>query len=136
MIRTKRSAAPAKTKRFGHAVVASIAKEHYLWIRAGSGSAHKFTGIWSVVVEGRVFVRSWYMKPSGWYYAFLDDPRGAVRLGTKEIPVRAAQVRSERLLTAISAAYAEKYTTPASIQYVKGFARGKRLATTTELTPQ
>ena len=136
MIRTKRSAAPAKTKRFGHAVVAFIAKEHYLWIRAGSGSAHKFTGIWSVVVEGRVFVRSWYMKTSGWYFAFLEDPLGAIRHGTKEIPVRAARVRSERLLKSINAAYAEKYTSPASIKYVKGFARGKRLATTTELTPQ
>lgn len=67
MIRPKRSATPAKTKRFGDAIVASIAKEHYLWIRG---------------------------------------------------------VRSERLLKAINAAYAEKYTTPASIQYVKGFARG------------
>ena len=136
MIRAKRSATPAKTKRFGHAVVASIAKDHYLWIRAGSGSTHKFTGIWSVVVEGRVFVRSWYMKSSGWYFAFLDDPLGAIRHGTKEIAVRAARVRSERMLKSINAAYAEKYTSPASIKYVKGFAHGKRLATTTELTPR
>ncbi len=76
------------------------------------------------------------MKTSGWYFAFLEDPLGAIRHGTKEIPVRAARVRSERLLKSINAAYAEKYTSPASIKYVKGFARGKRLATTTELTPQ
>ncbi len=136
MIRTKRSAAPAKSKRFSDAVVASIAKEKYLWIRAGARSEHKFTGIWTVVVEGRVFVRSWYMKPSGWYHAFLADPLGAIRLGAKEIPLRAARVRSERLLKAINAAYAAKYTTPSSIQYVKGFARGKRRDTTTELIPK
>ncbi len=107
-----------------------------MWIRAGAGSEHKFTGIWSVVVEGRVFVRSWYMKPSGWYFAFQNDPRGAIRLAKKEISVRAARVRSERLLKAINAAYADKYTTPASIKYVKGFARGKRRGTTTELVPK
>ena len=134
MIRAKRSA--SKPKRFSDTFVAAIAKEKYLWIRAGAGSEHKFTGIWTVVVEGRVFVRSWYMKPSGWYHAFLDDPLGAIRLGMKEVPVRAARVRSERLLKAVNQAYAEKYTTPASITYVKGFARGKRLETTTELTPQ
>jgi hypothetical protein len=76
------------------------------------------------------------MKTSGWYYAFLEEPLGAVRLGTREVPVRAAPVRSARILRAVSAAYAEKYTTPASIKYVKGFARGKRLQTTTELTPR
>jgi hypothetical protein len=130
-----RSAGPSKPKRFGDAVVASIAKERYLWIRAGSASSHKFTGIWSVVVDGRVFVRSWYMKASGWYAAFLEEPLGAIRLGTKAVPVRAVPVRSASLLKAINAAYTEKYTTPASIKYVKGFARGKRLETTTELTP-
>lgn len=135
MIRAKR-ATTSKTKRFSDAEIASIAEGHYLWVRAGAGSEHKFTGIWTVVVEGRVFVRSWYMKPTGWHRAFQEDPRGAIRLGTKALPVRATRVRSERLLKAISAAYAEKYTTPASIKYVKGFARGKRLDTTTELTPQ
>ncbi len=134
VIRPKRSAAPARSKRFSDAVLASIAKGHYLWIRAGAASEHKFTGIWTVVVEGRVFVRSWYMKPSGWYYALLADSLGAIRVGADEISVRAARVRSERLLKAINAAYAEKYTTPASVQYVKGFARGKRRDTTTELT--
>ena len=134
MIRPKRSAA-AKPKRFGKAVVASIAKGHYLWIRAGSASSHKFTGIWTVVVDGRVFVRSWYMKPSGWYYSFLEEPLGAIRLGTKAVRVRAVPVRSATLLKAINVAYAEKYTSPASIKYVKGFARGRRLQTTTELTP-
>ena len=107
-----------------------------MWIRAGSASDHKFTGIWTVVVDGRVFVRSWYMKASGWYFAFREEPLGAVRLGTKAVPIRTAPVRSQRLLKAINTAYAEKYTSPASIKYVNGFARGKRLQTTTELIPQ
>lgn len=76
------------------------------------------------------------MRASGWYHAFLEEPLGAIRLGAKEVPIRAAPVRSASLLKAINAAYAEKYTTPASIKYVKGFARGKRLQTTTELTPR
>ena len=35
--------------------------------RAGQRSKHRFIGIWPVVVKGRVFARSWTLKPSGWY---------------------------------------------------------------------
>lgn len=134
MIRAKRAA--KKRKRFREAVARSIAGQHYLWIRAGAHSEHKFTGIWSVVVAGRVFVRSWDMRRSGWYESFQADRLGAVRLGEKALPVRSSRVRGERLLQAIDRAYAAKYVTPASLKYVKGFARGRRRDTTTELSPR
>ena len=46
-----------------------------------SGSEHRYTGVWAVVVERRVFVRSWNDKPTGWYRAFLSEPRGSISLG-------------------------------------------------------
>jgi hypothetical protein len=92
-------------------------------------------GIWAVVVEGRVFVRSWSMKPRSWWRTFLEDPYGSVLLGDKEFPIRAIQTRSERLKDLVSQAYKEKYNTPGSIQYVKEMSRGKSRDTTTELVP-
>ena len=45
------------------------------------------------------------------------------------------QTRSERIKDAVSRAYAEKYTTPASIKYVRDMSRKKSRDTTTELQP-
>jgi hypothetical protein len=106
-----------------------------LRVRAGIAD-HRFTGIWFVLVGGRVFVRPWNDKVSGWRRAFLNEPRGAVSLSGREILVRARTVRGKRLWDAVDAAYAEKYNTPASRKWVRGFATARRRKTTTELLPR
>jgi hypothetical protein len=88
-----------------------------------------------VVVEGRVFVRSWSLKPGGWYRTFLTEPRGAIEIVGHEIPVCALRTRSERLNDAVSRAYLEKYNTPGSLKYARDLGRAKSRATTTELVP-
>lgn len=88
-----------------------------------------------MVVDGRVIVRSWNDKTDGWYRAFLLHPRGAVRLGEKEVPVRAVRLRGVRLNDGADAAYASKYTTKANAKYVQGFKLQRRKATTLELVP-
>lgn len=121
-------------KRFQKSILATIRDQKILGIRAGM-KPHRVIGIWAVVVEGRVFVRSWSMKPRSWYRTFLDDPRGIIVVNDKEVPIRAVNTRSERLKDAVSRAYREKYNTPGSLHFVKGFAVKKRLDTTTELVP-
>lgn len=67
----------------------------------------------------------------------LEDPVGVVVVDGREIPVRAVFTRSERLKTAIDRAYREKFNTPGSQHFVRGFARSeKRRDTTTELVPR
>ena len=116
-------------------LIDAIRDAKHVWIRAGDD--HRFIGIWAVVVGGKIFVRSWNVKPAGWHPAFLKSKRGAIRLGKneKEIPVRARNIRSEKTKAAVDEAYAEKYTTPASLKYVKGFRVAKRRDTTMELEP-
>jgi hypothetical protein len=121
-------------RRFEPAVVDAIDKSKILGIRAGT-RPHKIIGIWAVVVERRVFVRSWSMKPRSWWRTFLEDPVGLIQIDGREIPVRAVRTRSERLKSAVDAAYAEKYNTPGSLQYVRDFRQRKRRDTTTELVP-
>ena len=122
-------------KRFTDDVLAAIQKDKIVGIRAGRESTHRVIGIWSVVVEGRVFVRSWGLKPRSWYRTFLEDPYGSIFIADREIPVRTVHTRSERLKDLVSQAYKEKYNTPGSIQYVKEMSRGKSRETTTELVP-
>jgi hypothetical protein len=114
---------------------------HLGWLRASkilgvrAGTEHRFTGVWVVVVQNHVFVRSWDNKPDGWYQTFTKNPFGAIQVSGLEIPVRARKVRGERLIDAIDLAYAEKYNTPASKKYVRGFALPKRRQTIVELMP-
>lgn len=117
-------------------MIDSIRRDKILGIRAGRDSAHRVIGVWVVVVERRVFVRSWSMKPRSWWRTFLEDPYGSMFLGDREIPIRAVQTRSERLKDLVSAAYKEKYNTPGSIQYVKEMSQKKSRDTTTELVPR
>ena len=117
-------------------VVAMIDAAKILGIRAGDRSTHRFTGVWPVVIDGRVFVRSWSGKPGGWYRTFLEDPRGAVQVGTRVVRVRAVPVRSERIRDAVEDAYAVKYPTPGSRKYVTGFRTERRRAATIEFVPR
>ncbi|MBM4184322.1 MAG: DUF2255 family protein [Gemmatimonadetes bacterium] len=71
-----------------------------------SGTEHPYTAVWPVVVEGRVFARSWSDQPTGWYRAFLDEPRGSIQVGKREIRVLARRPRSERLIRAVTDAIA------------------------------
>ena len=121
--------------RFTDDILAVIQKEKILGIRAGRDSTHRVIGIWAVVVEKRVFVRSWSMKPRSWWRTFLEDPYGSLFVGEQEFAVRAIRTRSERLKDRVSEAYRQKYNTPGSIQYVKEMSRGKSRDTTTELEP-
>lgn len=127
-------ATKSSTKRFPTKILDAIRHEKILGIRAGT-KPHRVIGIWAVVIEGRVFVRSWSLKPRSWYRTFLEEPRGIIVVNGRKISVRAIQTRSERLKDAVTRAYAEKYNTPGSLYFVRGFAHKKRKDTTTELVP-
>jgi hypothetical protein len=118
---------------FSDDVLAALRKGKYVWIRAGDD--HRFIAIWTVVVGRRVYVRSWNVKPTGWHRVFAEKKKGAIRVAKDgpEIPVRATLVRSDRIKTAVEDAYAEKYTTPSSLKYVRGFRTAKRRDATFEI---
>ena len=123
--------------RFTDDAIATINKDKILGIRAGRDLDHRVIGIWAVVVDGRVFVRSYTMKPGGWWRTFLEDPYGEIFVSKRKrgIKVRAAQTRSEKLKDAVSVAYKEKYNTRGSVGYVEEMSRSPLRDTTTELVP-
>jgi hypothetical protein len=123
------------SKSFSRPMLAAIDESKILGIRAGYRSNHRFIGIWAVVVDGRVFARSWTQKPEGWYRTLLDDPRGVIQVGARQIRIRAVRARGERIRDAVERAYARKYSTPGSLKYVRGFRSARRRETTVEFLP-
>jgi hypothetical protein len=124
----------AKKDRWPADVVAALDAGTILRVRAGAGD-HRFIGIWVVVVDERVFVRSWSVKPNGWYHTFRTDPVGAIQVGGRALAVRAVPARGPRLNDAIDRAYLAKYDTPGSLKYARDLGSSKSRATTTELKP-
>lgn len=120
--------------RFAPPLLRVLEKAKILGVR--SGDEHRYTGVWVVVVEERVFVRSWSDKPTGWYRAYRAEPRGSIQIEGRDVAVRAKPVRSERLRAAVTRALAAKYDTKASQKWTSGFAEPQRELTTLELVPE
>ncbi len=91
-----------KTKRhFSDDLLTALQESKGLRIRAGSGR-HRFIGIWFVVVKDRVFVRSWSVKPDGWYRTFLKESCGTIQIANNEIAVYAARIKDKSLRDAVA----------------------------------
>ena len=100
----------AVKQQFSDDTLAALRESRGLRIRAGTGQ-HRFIGIWVVIARDRVFVRSWSVKPNGWYRTFLQEPRGTIQVADRKIAVRAIRTKSEDLRDAIDRAYLDKYNT-------------------------
>jgi len=116
---------------FSKPLLATVDAIKIFGVRAGT--VHRYIAVWAVVVNSRIFVRSWSDQPHGWYRAFVEEPLGSLQGGDREVRVRARRVRGERLLDSIDDAYAAKYVTPGAKKYVRGFRSPRRRATTLEL---
>lgn len=119
---------------FADDIVEAFRSAKILGVRAGT--EHRYTGVWVVVVEDRVFARSWNDKPTGWFQAFRKQSSGMVQVSDLEIPVRGKMVRSARLRDAVTVAFGEKYPTKGSRKWVEGFAEPERVANTIEFIPE
>lgn len=122
-----------KADTFAADIVEAFRTAKIMGVRAGS--EHRYTGVWVVVVDDRVFARSWNDKPTGWFQAFRKEAKGMVQVGDLEIPVRGKLVRGARVRDAVTAAYGEKYPTKGSRKWVEGFAEPERVANTIEFIP-
>lgn len=51
------------------------------WVHQIRCGDHRFIDITIVEVEGRFFVRQYKFGKRSWYHAFLENPKGAIKLG-------------------------------------------------------
>jgi hypothetical protein len=77
-------------------------------VRRGDGSLMRWTPIWVVVADGRVFVRTWHRRTTGWYGRAVASGRARVRVPGLEADVTVQDV-GEESAGAVDAAYRAKY---------------------------
>jgi hypothetical protein len=90
-------------------------------VKAGK-DREKFTKIWMLHINDRVFARSWYKKERSWFSAFLQHKKGEINYGGKILKVKAVKLDSKDAMhKKINKAYIEKYTQPGHVMYATGF---------------
>ncbi|WP_306353078.1 DUF2255 family protein [Flavobacterium sp. '19STA2R22 D10 B1'] len=78
-------------------------------IKAGAERT-TFLEIWMVVVEDRIFARSWGLAEKSWYNTFLIEAKGQLQCREKEFDIVASIPHDMNTITSkINAAYLEKY---------------------------
>ncbi len=121
--------------RFDPGILEQARKAKIIGVRAGR-QPHRFIGLWVVVAQNRVFVRSWSLSANGWYQTLLEQAEGTIEIANRRVRVRAIRTRSEKLKDLVDAAYAQKYNTPSALRYVRDLQRARSRNATIELVPQ
>jgi hypothetical protein len=123
-------------KHFSKAFLKCINETQITGVRAGKDRT-KFTGIWMVEVEGRIFARSYQLSERSWYTAFVNGDSGDIKCGKEIIPVKGLKPAGIDVINAaINKAYEKKYLVKAyNKKWVDGLAQPERVARTMEFTP-
>ncbi len=84
-------------------------EEVHIETRRNEGSPLHSTIVWTVVVDGEVFVRSVRGPKGRWYREISANPTGALRVDGRRIAVGAAPATDGPTTQAVSDAYQSKY---------------------------
>ena len=80
-------------------------------VERSDGGRRPWVPIWVVCTDGRVFVRSWHRRDTGWFGRAVRSLRGRVRVPGLETPVTITDVgsASSDVTDDVNAAYWTKY---------------------------
>ncbi|WP_223598682.1 DUF2255 family protein [Chryseobacterium sp. GVT01B] len=93
----------------------------------------EFLEIWMVVVQNRIFARSWGLAEKSWYNTFLEDSTGEIQCGETVYSIKAMIPEDVNDLTEeINQAYLTKYNSDHNIQYSRGIIQEKHVVKTME----
>lgn len=90
-----------------------------------------------VVVQDRVFARSWGFAERSWFHSFSQGAEGAIQAGNSIVVVKGIQPDDlEALTTSINRAYLDKYDTGGNNSfYAKGIIEPEHIKFTMEFIP-
>lgn len=120
-------------ERFDPQLVKTVERELVVGVRVGA--EHRFTAVWAVVFDGRIFARSWSTTRGGWRDAIGDGAALAIQVGGAEVAARALPESDEATNAGVDEAYRAKYHTPASAKYVVDMTPGDSRRSTVEFVP-
>jgi hypothetical protein len=109
-----------------------IKTHNLIGIKAGY-ERQNFLEIWMVVVQNRIFARSWGLAEKSWYNSFIKNPIGEIQCGDSQFTINGLVPQDkEELADAINEAYLTKYNTGHNIKYAKGIVTEKHIEKTME----
>ena len=87
------------------------AEELEIAARRTDGTLRRWVPIWVVGVGGRIYVRTWHRRDTGWFGQVLDSRRARIRVPGLEADVAVEDIgKGEAALRAdVDAAYRTKY---------------------------
>lgn len=92
-----------------------------------------FLNIWMVIVDNRIFARSWGFAEKSWYNSFLHNPAGELNCGGQVFTIKAVIPNDlDKLTEKINAAYLEKYNSGANSVYAQGIVTEEHVRKTME----
>lgn len=123
-------------KKFSIPFLKCINETQITSVRVGK-DREKFTGIWMVVVDGRIFGRSYYGAERSWYTALLNGDSGDIKCAKETIPVKGQKPSDINTINRrINKAYEKKYLIKAyNKKWVDGLAELERVVRTMEFIP-
>jgi hypothetical protein len=123
-------------KNFSKSFLKCISEMHITSVRAGKDRT-KFTGIWMVEVDERIFARSYSLSERSWYTAFLNGGDGDIKCGKEIIAVKGIKPADLDTITeAINKAYEKKYLVKAdNKKWVDGVCKPGSIERTMEFIP-
>ena len=113
-----------------------IQQKEVIGVRTGVDRT-KFTKIWMVVVDKRVFGRSYYLSERSWYIGFLEFKKGNIQCGDAIVQVKGVKPKDLKTITgSVNEAYEQKYLVKAfNKKWVDGIKAAERVARTMEFIP-
>jgi len=92
----------------------------------GGIDRESFLKIWMVIVDQRVFARSWNKSANSWFTEFIKTGCGYIKYGNEIIPVKGIKLhKSDETNNLIDKAYLKKYTQKENIPYAKGITQAE-----------
>jgi hypothetical protein len=92
-----------------------------------------FLDIWMVVVDDRIFARSWGFAERSWYNTFIINPEGQIKCGERIFHIQATIPTDNTEMTErINHAYLSKYNSEHNIKYAQGIIEDKHVEKTME----
>lgn len=109
-----------------------IKENNLIGIKAGT-QRPSFLEIWMVVVENRIFARSWGLAEKSWYNTFLENSEGQIECGSTIYNIKAWIPDDINQITdEINKAYLKKYNFGDNSKYAIGIIEEKHIDKTME----
>lgn len=97
------------TTPFDRGLLASLAQQEHLRLGTPAGSRERVSGLWFVIHQGFLYIRSARGERAAWYRILRDHPLATLHVGRLHLSIRAVSVQEDEVRQRISAHLRQKY---------------------------